>query len=156
MGNVSTRQATVNFSRNTLYHVITFKLCSCVQTFEPFAALRIFAFELTFHESKYIKQLGNWILIQPVGTAQKPSLEYGKCSDSILIQATVASIHILFSSLVTNRVFTFCFIQRRSRVNELKRCGKTLPWPTLRHYPGIYMDGLKKTSIHVGQCSRRP
>jgi hypothetical protein len=121
MGNVSTRRATVNFSRNTLYHVITFKLCGCIQTFEPFATLRNFAFKLTFQEDKIIEQLGNWILIHPVGIAQKLSLEYGKRSGSILIQATVTSIHILFSSLFTNHVFTFCFIQSRSRVNELKK-----------------------------------
>lgn len=95
------------------------------------------------------EQLGNWILIHPVGTAQKTSLEYCKCSDSISIQATAASRHILLSSIFSNHVLTSCFIQRPSRVNELS-------WPTLRHYPGICMEGLKKTGINLCQSSRLP
>jgi hypothetical protein len=64
---------------------------------------------------------GKWILIHLVGTAQKLGLEHGKRLDSILIQATATSIHILFGSLFTNHAFTFCFIQRLSHVKELRK-----------------------------------
>jgi hypothetical protein len=66
----------------------------------------------------------NSILIDPIRITQKPSLEYGKRSVSILIKATAPSIHILFGSLFTNHVFTFFLFKDALALMNWRRCGR--------------------------------
>jgi hypothetical protein len=35
--------------------------------------------------------------------------------------------------------------------NEKERMCKKLSWPNLKHHLGIYMAGLRKTTIHLSQ-----
>jgi hypothetical protein len=37
-----------------------------------------------------------------------------------------------------------------------KGCGSNRPWPSLRYYPGIRLDGLRKTTKTFNQNSRSP
>jgi hypothetical protein len=37
-----------------------------------------------------------------------------------------------------------------------KVCGRTRSWPNLRYYPGIYLEGLRKTTKTLSHYSRYP
>jgi hypothetical protein len=41
-------------------------------------------------------------------------------------------------------------------VMDWKGCGKKRSWSDFRYYPGIYLDGLRKTTKDLSQDSRSP